>query len=538
MALGVVKGDCVAVSLGNTAENAALTYAVFKLGAILVPLNPTFNPQQVDRALRHLGVKALVIGAVTDLAYRPGRGRSNVDVLTHVAGGRLSGSQEIANTRIPSLRSIVVVDNRNDHPELSIPLEDFTALTRYNTVLNSPAQSPFDAALSPEEIINIQFTSGTTSAPKAAQLSHTNILNNGYLTARRMGLVPSDHVVVPPPLFHCFGSVLGFMATATTGAALLFASPAFDPLATLRMCYDHNATGLYGVPTMMLGVLDALEKEPESTPRYLKKGILAGSSIPRPLMIRLHAKLGLTEAVICYGMTETSPISCMTAPSDPLDKQVGTIGKVMPHTQMKIVSPNDRTMILPRGQKGEFASAGYHVMKGYYGDPKKTAEDRIADSDGTIWMYSGDEGEMDQDGYVSITGRIKDLIIRGGENIHPLEIEECIFQMEGIREVSVVGVPDAKLGEVVAAFVVPKEGYATGKDDTLATDAPDTSLVDELTLTRENIRQWVKTNLSSQLAPRFVFWIDEYPKTASGKIQKFKLREIALERLGGGTAKK
>ncbi|ORX34772.1 hypothetical protein BD324DRAFT_604289 [Kockovaella imperatae] len=530
--LGVQKGDRVAVSLGNVAEYGALTYAVFKLGAILVPLNPSFNAFQVERALNHLSVKVLIIGALTDLAYRPGQGSSNLDILKHVEANGLARSPEITSSVVPSLRRIVILDNRSEHPDALLDLDSYTSLTPYEHLLSVSESRPArNADQHPDDIINIQFTSGTTSMPKAAQLSHRNILNNGFLTARRMGLVPGDRIVVPPPLFHCFGSVLGYMATATTGSTLMFASPAFDPHATLRMCREHDATGLYGVPTMLLAVLDALEAEGVQAPPNLAKGILAGSSVPQSLMHRIHQKLGMREAVICYGMTETSPISCMTSPTDPVEKQTRTIGKVMPHTKVKIVSPVDRNKILPRGEKGEFAASGYLVMAGYYNDPERTAESRIADADGTVWMYSGDEAEMDADGYVSITGRIKDLIIRGGENIHPLDIEDCLFQLDGVREVSVVGVPDEKLGEVVAAFIVPKDGVVTGPDDTIGESHTQSSTA-KPTLTKEIVRDWVKRQLSSHLTPKFVFWTEQYPKTASGKIQKFMLRDMALKKLG------
>ncbi|KAI0458151.1 hypothetical protein F5B21DRAFT_42068 [Xylaria acuta] len=554
--LGVRKGDRVAVSLGNISESVVLTYAIFKLGAIWVPLNPSFNSAQLGAALSHLGVEILVISAVTDLAYKPCRGRSNLELLSSLIPGLTGekskggkGDDKIESSVVPTLKAVVLVDNSASHPQSGFPpLRDLGILTPYTTLLeSSPRPVTPDSPLSADETINIQFTSGTTSLPKAAMLSHTSVLNNGHLIASRMGLEPSDLIVCPPPLFHCFGCVLGLMATATTGAAILFPSPAFDPAATLHMVSKHRATGLYGVATMFVAELELLLDpafasglRPDAF-RNLRKGIVAGSSVPESLMRRLFDVLGLRDLVICYGMTETSPVSCMTSPRDTFEQRTRSVGRVMPHTAVKIVSPTDRDEILPRGEKGELAASGYLVMQGYFGDPERTAEDRVADpeDEGKIWMYSGDEACMDEDGYVEITGRIKDLIIRGGENIHPLEVENCLFQLNGVQEVSVVGVPDERYGEAVAAFVVPHKGVRTiGGDGVVEAGRAAAIVSDEgvaesrgggETLGKQDVQDWVKTNLSGHLTPKYVFWIDEYPKTASGKIQKYKLRTLAKE---------
>lgn len=511
------KGDRVAISLGNGTDFAALTYACFKIGAVLVPLNPGFNERQVAAALDHLAVEVLIMGAVTDLAYRPGKGRSNEHLFKSLIGD-LHASR-IQSETVPSLRKVVILDNRASHPGVSFELDSYRALTPFASLLGgSPSAVVPETPLDPNDTINIQFTSGTTSTPKAAMLTHRSVLNNGALIADRMGLVPGDRIVVPPPLFHCFGSVLGYMATATTGSAIIFPSPAFDPKATLRMCVDHEATGLYGVSTMLVSILEALDRGDvvDRPPRHLRKGIVAGSSVPESLMRTLYERLGLEDLVICYGMTETSPVSCMTNPSDPFEKRTSSVGRVMPHTGLKIVDPHDCTRTVPIGERGELAAAGYLVMKGYYGDEARTSEVRITDpQDGQVWMYSGDEAEMDEQGYVSITGRIKDLIIRGGENIHPLEVEDCLLSHPGVREASVVGVPDKRYGEAVAAFVIAARGYKTDE-----------------TLKRDELREWVAKNLSKHLVPKHVFWLDEYPKTASGKVQKFKLRTMAQEMLG------
>ncbi|KAI1158042.1 hypothetical protein F5B18DRAFT_121714 [Nemania serpens] len=563
--LGVKKGDRVAVSLGNVSESVVLTYAIFKLGAVWVPLNPSFNSAQLAAALAHLGVEVLVVGAVTDLAYKPCRGRSNLPLLSSLIPGLLAGgagaNDKIESPAVPTLRTVVLVDNSASHPQSGFPpLRDLGMLTPYTTLLESSSPRPVtpDWPLSADETINIQFTSGTTSLPKAAMLSHTSVLNNGHLIASRMGLVPSDLIVCPPPLFHCFGCILGLMATATTGAAILFPSPAFDPAATLRMVAEHRATGLYGVATMFVAELELLsdpalrlrEQLPPDAFANLRKGIAAGSSVPESLMRRLFNVLGLRDLVICYGMTETSPVSCMTSPRDDFARRTRTVGRAMPHTAVKVVAPGDRARTLPRGERGELAASGYLVMKGYFGDPQRTAEDRVADDDdgGRVWMYTGDEACIDEDGYVEITGRIKDLIIRGGENIHPLEVENCLFQHPGIQEVSVVGVPDERHGEAVAAFVTPHHGVRTARGDGVVKAgkaSPSASAVvvvvvgDEgaeegrgdvgEVLGKQDVQDWVRTNLSGHLVPKYVFWIDEYPKTASGKIQKYKLRKLAKE---------
>ena len=528
--LGVKKGDRVAVSNGNTPEFAALTYALFKLGAILVPLNPSFNAQQVGAALKHLKVEVLIVGAVTDLAYKPGKGRSNEEMLKRLVGDL--DTSKVQSEAVPSLRKVIVVDNRVSHPDVRFKLDECRALTTYRSLLEGSDKAVRPSQpLDPQDTINIQFTSGTTSTPKAAMLTHRSILNNGISIAHRMGLDPNDRIVVPPPLFHCFGCVLGYMATATTGAAILFPSPAFDPAATLRMCVEHDATGLYGVSTMIVAVLEALDsgKVVSRAPASLRKGIVAGSSVPEHLMKTIYKRLGLQDLVICYGMTETSPVNCMTSPSDPFERRCATVGKPISHATVKIVDPSDRSRIVPLGERGELAAAGYLVMQGYYDEPERTAEVRVEEPSlsgpgTTTWMYSGDEAEMDADGFVTITGRIKDLIIRGGENIHPLEVENCLFQLDGVMEVSVVGVPDEKLGEAVAAFIIPHKGW-TVEDD---------AHTSERHLAKDAIREWVRTHLSSHLAPKHVFWTDEYPKTASGKIQKFKLRDVAIEFLKQG----
>ncbi|KAF1985348.1 acyl-CoA synthetase/AMP-acid ligase-like protein II [Aulographum hederae CBS 113979] len=563
---GVKKGMRVGVLLGNGREFGVITYALFKIGAILVPLNPAFNANQVVSALTHLDASHLIVSAETNLPFKPPR--SNVPLLSHIVPSLQSQSNPtIESQLIPSLKNIILVDNSSGR----INTTELKATSPYAQVLEDGSGAgrlgeKEVGVLDANDVVNIQFTSGTTSMPKAACLSHRSILNNGNSIGDRMMLTEKDIVCCPPPLFHCFGCILGYMATATHGSAIVFPAESFDPMATLHSVRDYACTALFGVPTMFIAELDLLASgafpwDPENTTsnaipsadnqksdidsnlsspsastlhtpsqepasisvpkgfEQVRTGIAAGSSIPANLMRKLHRTLNLTELTICYGMTETSPVSFMTTVDDPLEKRISTVGRLLPHVDAKIVDPTDWSRVLPVGERGELAVSGYLLMKGYWGNEAKTSEVLQPDLDGKMWMHTGDEAAMDEEGYVTITGRIKDLIIRGGENIHPLEIENCLFAHPGVGEVSVCGVPDEKYGEVVAAFVVKKSGWKNEDGEEL---------------TAEAIREWVKEKLSGYLAPKYVFWVDTYPKTASGKIQKFKIREMAVEWIRDG----
>ncbi|KAG8525782.1 uncharacterized protein KY384_000542 [Bacidia gigantensis] len=485
------------------------TYAIFKIGAILVPLNPGFNAPQVVAALAHLQASHLIIGAETHLPRK--QPRENITLLRHILLDLQATN--VQSVVVPSLRQIVLVDNSDGRVDVS----KVRSVSLYDDVLHSSNTiRPFSApGLAPHDIINIQFTSGTTSLPKAACLSHRSILNNGASIGDRMLLTEKDIICCPPPLFHCFGCILGYMATATHGSSIVFPSEAFDPVAVLKSVQKEKCTALYGVPTMFLAELELLQNGtvPYEGFQYLRTGIAAGSSIPAELMRKLHKVLNLTELTICYGMTETSPVSCMTTIDDPLDKRIDSVGRLLPHVEAKVVDPSIRSQVLPVGQRGELAVSGYLVMKEYYGAAEQTAEVLAADGDGKLWMHTGDEAEMDQEGYVKITGRIKDIIIRGGENVHPLEVENCLLAHSKIREVSVIGLPDERYGEVVAAFIIKQVGVL---------------------ITEQEVREWVKERLSNHLIPKYIFWTDNYPKTASGKIQKFKLKEEGMGFLQAG----
>jgi acyl-CoA synthetase (AMP-forming)/AMP-acid ligase II len=410
-------------------------------------LNPAFTSQQVISALNHLQVSHFIIGAETNLSRR--EPRSNVPLLTEILQ---DSSQNTAHSeKVPSLTQVILVDNSSGR----VDVKGLRSTVPFNDLFESGGGTP-NPGLHPDEIVNIQFTSGTTSMPKAACLTHRSILNNGNSIGDRMLLTEKDVVCCPPPLFHCFGCILGYMATATHGSAIVFPSEAFHPEATLRSVQEEKCTALYGVPTMFSAELELIQNGIISTEgfQYLRTGIAAGSSVPAELMRKLHKTLNLTELTICYGMTETSPVSAMTTTDDPMEKRINSVGRLLPHVEAKIVDPHDWSEILPVGTRGELAVSGYLVMKGYWGDPEKTAEVLIQGDDGKMWMHTGDEGCMDEDGYVQITGRIKDLIIRGGENIHPLEVENVILGHPDVAEVSVVGLADERYGEVVAAFIV------------------------------------------------------------------------------------
>ncbi|KAJ5833453.1 hypothetical protein N7474_001764 [Penicillium riverlandense] len=510
--VGVRKGERVGVMLGNSMEFAVATYALFKLGAILVPINPSFNATQVVSALSHLEASHLIISAEANLPRKDPR--SNLPLLKSLVEDL--SQPKLQSAVVPSLKNIITVDNSAGRVDLLSykSLTPFSSVTSQLTADGNPLP-PQD--LSPHDIVNIQFTSGTTAMPKAACLSHRSILNNGAQIGDRMLLTPNDIVCCPPPLFHCFGCILGYMATATHGSAIVFPTESFNARAALKAVQEEQCTALYGVPTMFLEELGLIEEGEVADEgfQHLRTGIAAGSSIPAELMKKLHRVLNLTELTICYGMTETSPVSAMTTTDDPIDKRINSVGRLMPHVEAKIVSATDKSQILPIETRGELAVSGYLLMKEYWDDSAKTLEVMIPDETGKVWMHTGDEASMSPDGYISITGRIKDLIIRGGENIHPLEIENCLLAHEGIADVSVVGVPDERYGEVVAAFVIARDHGSSA-------------------VRTEDIQQWVREKLSSHLVPKYVFFLgpsEPFPKTASGKIQKFKLKEMAVKRL-------
>jgi fatty-acyl-CoA synthase len=366
------------------------------------------------------------------------------------------------------------------------------------------------ATLKASDPINIQFTSGTTGFPKGATLTHRNILNNGFFIGECMKLTQADRLCIPVPLYHCFGMVLGNLACFTHGATIVYPNDGFDPLTVLQTVQDEKCTGLHGVPTMFIAELDH--------PRFkdfdlstLRTGIMAGSPCPTAVMQRVVSDMHLSEITIAYGMTETSPVSCQSSTDTPLDKRVSTVGQVQPHLEVKIVHP-DSGEVMATGQSGELCTRGYSVMHGYWDDPAKTAE--AIDAEG--WMHTGDLATMDAEGYVNIVGRIKDMVIRGGENIYPREIEEFLYRHPAVQDVQVVGVPDAKYGEELCAWVIVKPGQALDEDA---------------------VRAFCKGQIAHYKVPRYIRFVDAFPMTVTGKIQKFKIRDAMKDQLGLAEAK-
>jgi fatty-acyl-CoA synthase len=360
------------------------------------------------------------------------------------------------------------------------------------------------ASLRATDPINIQYTSGTTGFPKGATLTHRNILNNGFFVGEGVRYTEDDRVCIPVPFYHCFGMVMGNLACSSHGAAMVIPAPAFDPQATLTAVAVERCTSLYGVPTMFIAMLAAPDFDNYDL-RSLRTGIMAGSPCPVEVMRRVIERMNMSEVGICYGMTETSPVSTQTAADDPIEKRVGTVGRVGPHLEVRVASPETGETV-PRGETGEFCTRGYSVMSGYWEDPQRTAE--AIDPDG--WMHTGDLAVMDEEGYLNIVGRIKDLVIRGGENVYPREVEEFLYGHPDIADVQVIGVPDERYGEELMAWVIPRGGAALDEDA---------------------VREFCRGKIAHYKVPRYVKFVDAFPMTVTGKVQKFKMREQAIDEL-------
>ena len=382
--------------------------------------------------------------------------------------------------------------------------DDWSELVARAADVPAERVSEIGAGLDPDDAINIQYTSGTTGFPKGATLTHRNILNNGYFVGRACGYEPSDRVCVPVPLYHCFGMVMGNLACLAHRATAVLPAPSFEPGPTLRAVQDESCTSLYGVPTMFIAELGHLENETFDL-SSLRTGIMAGSPCPIEVMKQCINHMGLEEITIAYGMTETSPVSTQTERDDPIDLRVSSVGRVQPHVEIKIIDP-ETGEVVERGEAGEFCTRGYSVMKGYWNDPDRTAE--AIDDDG--WMHTGDLATMDADGYVNIVGRIKDMVIRGGENVYPREIEEFLYQHPRIEDVQVVGVPDERYGEELLACVRSADGEA---------------------ITVEEVREFCAGRIAHYKVPRYVLTVEDFPMTVTGKIQKFALRDLGIEQL-------
>ena len=472
VAQGLEPGERIGIWSPNRAEWTIVQLATAKAGLVLVTINPAYRTSEVEFALRKVGCAALVLTASF-------RGSDYVAML-----------REIGPAALPKLRLLVSLGEQRFDGFL--PWAD----------LARPADPAILALiagnLDPADPINIQFTSGTTGSPKGATLSHRNILNNGYFAGRQIRLTPADRICIPVPLYHCFGMVLGNLAALTSGAAMVYPGDAFDPLRTLEACAAERCTALYGVPTMMIAILNHPDFDRFDV-SSLRTGIMAGSPCPVTTMGEVMERLHMTEVTIGYGMTETSPLTTQTAIEDKVAERVATVGRVHPHAQAKIVGESGATV--PRGTQGEYCSRGYAVMLGYWDDTARTAE--AIDADG--WMHSGDLATMDEAGYIRITGRIKDMIIRGGENIYPREIEEHLLTHDRIADVQVFGIAHETYGEEVCAWVIPKPGHA---------------------LTPEEIVAHCTGRIAHYKVPREVRIVDAFPMTVTGKAQKFEMRRI------------
>lgn len=474
IAAGVEPGDRVGIWSPNCAEWALVQYATAKAGIILVNINPAYRTSELAYVLNQSGIRLLV--AATSF-----KTSDYVQMVADVRG------------ECPRLERVVFIGH------------DWEEFVGGGERVSGEELAARQAATQFDDPINIQYTSGTTGFPKGATLSHHNILNNGYFVGEGCRYTEEDRVCIPVPYYHCFGMVMGNLACTSHGACMVIPAPAFDPVATLQAVQDERCTSLYGVPTMFIAELEHPEFN-EFDLTSLRTGIMAGSPCPIETMKRCVDEMHMEEVTICYGMTETSPVSTQTGADDPLSKRVGTVGRVHPHVEVKVVSP-DTGAVVPRGEPGELCTRAYSVMLGYWDEPEKTA-DAI---DRARWMHTGDLAQMDDEGYVKIVGRIKDMVIRGGENVYPREVEEFLMGHPDVADVQVIGVPDARYGEELMAYVQTRAGA---------------------TLDRDAVAAFCKGKIAHYKVPRYVQVVDEFPMTVTGKIQKYKLREAAIESLG------
>ncbi len=474
--LGIAKGDRVGIWSPNNAEWVIVQYATAKIGAILVNVNPAYRSHELAYVVRQSGMR-LLISAV---AHKSSDYRAMIEEVL----AQCPQLRDVVYIGEGSWTDLVARGSRVDHDELRRRMGELA----------------FD------DPINIQYTSGTTGFPKGATLSHHNILNNGYFVTELIGLSETDRLCVPVPFYHCFGMVMANLGATSHGACIVIPAPAFDPVATLEAVAAERCTGVYGVPTMFIAELNHPDFAAFDL-STLRTGIMAGSPCPVEIMKRCIGEMNMSEVAIAYGMTETSPVSTQTRADDDLDRRTATVGRVMPHIEVKIVDPATGR-VQPRGEAGELCTRGYSVMLGYWEEPEKTAEA----IDAARWMHTGDLAVMREDGYVNIVGRIKDMIIRGGENVYPREIEEFLYSHPDIADVQVVGVPDERYGEELAAWVRMREGAAP--------------------LTVEAVREFCTGRLAHYKIPRYVLVVEEFPMTVTGKIRKVEMRERSVQLLG------
>ncbi|PWV60178.1 AMP-binding protein [Plasticicumulans acidivorans] len=496
--IGLEPGDRIGIWSPNNVEWVLMQFATASAGLVMVNINPAYRTSELEYALNKVGCKALVLAARF-------KGSDYLAMVNELAP-ELADSRpgELRAARLKSLRSVIRLGE-----EATPGMFNFDALRTPASATERAELAEIGEQLQFDEPINVQFTSGTTGAPKGATLSHHNILNNGYFIGEGLKLTPQDRLCIPVPLYHCFGMVLGNLACVTHGACMVYPAEAFEPTAVLEAVQAERCTGLHGVPTMFIAVLD----HPDFA-RYdlssLRTGIMAGSPCPIEVMKRVIEQMHMSEVTIVYGMTETSPGSFQSGTDDPLDKRVSTVGRIHPHVEVKIVDPIGR--IVARGDTGELLTRGYSVMLGYWGDEAKTAEaiDRAG------WMHTGDLATIDDEGFCNIVGRLKDMVIRGGENIYPREIEEFLYRHPKVQDVQVVGVPDPKYGEELCAWIRLRDGVECSEDE---------------------IRDFCRGQIAHYKIPRYVKFVEAFPMTITGKIQKYVMRQQATEELGLSTAR-
>ncbi len=490
--LGLQRGDRIGIWAPNCLEWTLTQFAAARLGLILVTINPAYRTSELEYTLRKVGVKALVAAE----RFKSSDYVGMVESLAPEVPGANAGA--LGTARFPELRVLIKIGGEPRPGWL-----DFGSVVADGAGTRDTVAA-IGAGLRAEDPINIQFTSGTTGAPKGATLSHRNILNNGYFVGRSIRLGPGDRLCIPVPLYHCFGMVMGNLGCLTHGAAMVYPSEVFEPRAVLDAIEQESCTGLYGVPTMFIGVLGDPEFERFDV-SSLRTGCMAGSPCPVEVMKQVVGRLNMRDVTIAYGMTETSPVSFQSSPDDPLEKRVSTIGRVQPHLEVKVVDEQGATVA--RGVPGELCTRGYSVMIGYWDDAERTAE--AVDGDG--WMHTGDIGVIDDEGYGNVVGRIKDMVIRGGENLYPREIEEFLFGHPDVVDVQVVGVPDDRFGEELCAWIRLAAG----------------ATVDEA-----GIRDFCRDRIAHHKVPRYIRFVDDYPMTVTGKVQKFLIREQMIRDLG------
>jgi fatty-acyl-CoA synthase len=470
---GIEPGDRVGIWAPNRAEWVLVQYATAKVGAILVNVNPAYRTHELEYVLRQSGTRLLFSAD----AFKSSNYRAMVD---EVRGG------------LEGLERVVFLDDQ-EWKELAAGARDRDAIAARM------------ATLSCDDPINIQYTSGTTGFPKGATLSHHNILNNGFFVTELLELTEADITCLPVPFYHCFGMVMGNLGAFSHGGCVVIPAPSFEPGATLAAVAAEGVTSLYGVPTMFIAML-AHEDFDAFDLTSLRTGIMAGSPCPIEVMRKVVERMHMSQVAICYGMTETSPVSTQTRMDDPLERRVGSVGRVAPHVEVKVVDPGTG-LTVARGEPGELCTRGYSVMLGYWEDPERTAEA----VDRARWMHTGDLATMDDEGYLNIVGRSKDMVIRGGENVYPREIEEFLYTHPDVADVQVVGVPDERYGEELCAWVIARAGAALEEDE---------------------VRDFCRASLAHFKVPRYVIFAEEFPMTVTGKVQKYKMRDASIERLG------